>query len=412
MTDWQNRIVGFEPAIEPDQLLANPLNARRHPGDQRDAIRASLDTLGWVDVVKVNTRTGRMLDGHMRTEEALSAGVTVPVLFLDLTEDEERRMLATLDPIAGMATYDADVLADLIDGLEFEDALQGLLAKIGDEATSLPPLDKPGEGPDDPAPEPPVEPVTQVGDIWCLRDHRLMCADALNTENLDALHAGLTPAAVITDPPYGINVRTDWTADQGFAGSPSGGKHHDPVLGDDHPFDATTHRVYYSSTTEQFWFGADYYRRSLSDDDQSGSWLVWDKRTEESDPGYGSGFELIWSANRHKRDLLRVLWFGAFSDDRAESRARLHPTQKPTRLLAQIMTRWTKPGSLIADPFAGSGSTILAAHEAGRICHAMELDPRYVDVAARRFQEATGEVPVLAATGEPYNFLETSVAVV
>lgn len=151
--NWQSRIIGFDPAVEVDQLLANPLNARRHPGDQREAIRESLDRVGFVDAMKVNQRTGRMLDGHMRVEEVLTQGGTVPVLYLDLSEDEERYVLATLDPIAKMATYDAPVLADLLEGLEFEDALAGLIDGLTDEASTLPPLDD--DQPPDPEPDGP-----------------------------------------------------------------------------------------------------------------------------------------------------------------------------------------------------------------------------------------------------------------
>ena len=120
MTAWQQRIVGYEPDADPEQLLAHPLNARRHPGRQRDALRESLGKVGWVDVVKVNTVTGHVVDGHARVEEAITAGEAVPVVYLELDEDEERFVLATLDPISAMAEYDTEVLADLLDGLDIE----------------------------------------------------------------------------------------------------------------------------------------------------------------------------------------------------------------------------------------------------------------------------------------------------
>jgi hypothetical protein len=126
----RNRITGYDPAVDPTELLAHPLNARRHPGAQRDALRESLGKVGWVDVVKVNSATGHVVDGHARIEEALSSGDSVPVLYLDIDPDEERFVLATLDPIAGMATYDAEVLDLLLDGLEIES--EGLSAWLGD----------------------------------------------------------------------------------------------------------------------------------------------------------------------------------------------------------------------------------------------------------------------------------------
>lgn len=145
MTDqdpWASSIVEFDPAVDPEQLLAHPLNARRHPGEQRDALRESLGRVGWVDVVKVNTRTGHVVDGHARVEEAITAGSTVPVLWVDLSPEDERFVLATLDPISALATYDAEVLDQLLDGQSIES--DGLLALLNDQralAEGPPPLD-------------------------------------------------------------------------------------------------------------------------------------------------------------------------------------------------------------------------------------------------------------------------------
>lgn len=117
---WTTAIREFVPNVDPEQLLAHPLNARRHPGAQRDALRESLGKAGWVDVVKVNVRTGHVIDGHARVEEAISAGATVPVLYVDLDEQTERYVLATLDPISALATYDSEVMAELLQGQEIE----------------------------------------------------------------------------------------------------------------------------------------------------------------------------------------------------------------------------------------------------------------------------------------------------
>lgn len=143
---WANRITDYEPDVDPTQLLAHPLNARRHPRDQREALNATLGQVGWVDVVKVNRLTGHVVDGHARVEEAITRGENVQVLWLDLTEDEERYVLATLDPIAGMAVYDAEVLPLLREGIDFGDDLDGLLDGLQEGAYSLPPLDDDGNG--------------------------------------------------------------------------------------------------------------------------------------------------------------------------------------------------------------------------------------------------------------------------
>ncbi len=103
---WANRIVGSGEEA-PDQLLAHPSNWRTHPKAQREALREVLDTVGYVAQVIVNQRTGHLVDGHLRVEEALSHGQpTIPVLYVDLSPDEERLVLASLDPLAAMATTD------------------------------------------------------------------------------------------------------------------------------------------------------------------------------------------------------------------------------------------------------------------------------------------------------------------
>jgi DNA modification methylase len=254
-------------------------------------------------------------------------------------------------------------------------------------------------------PDAPAEPVTVLGDLWELGPHRLLCGNAQMPEHLDRLLEDSRPDAILTDPPYGMNLDTDYTvrprgSDRGLL-KDRPAKTYRPVLGDDEPFDAGFLAAQFSDVAEQFWFGADYYRRTLSEQDTDGSWLVWDKRGEGADNGIGSGFELIWSKQKHKRDLLRYFWYGAFG---AEASKRVHPTQKPTKLLAEILERWTKPGAVVADLFGGSGSVLIAAHGTSRAGRVMELDPYYCDVICRRYQEHAGTKPVLESTGQPHDF--------
>jgi hypothetical protein len=105
---WQNRIVGFEAAVDPEQLLANPANWRIHTLAQRAVLEGALDSIGWIQAVIVNTTTSHVVDGHQRIESAISKGEPVPVLYVQLTEDEEKAALATLDPIAALAGRDAE----------------------------------------------------------------------------------------------------------------------------------------------------------------------------------------------------------------------------------------------------------------------------------------------------------------
>lgn len=143
-TAWQNRIVAHED-VDPSSLVANPENWRRHPSYQRKAVGAVLDRVGWIQDVIVNRRTGHMIDGHLRVELALQRGETsVPVVVVELSEDEERLMLATLDPLAGMADTDAAMLSKLTAELALEDeTLTRLLADISSVPTPKVPSDRP-----------------------------------------------------------------------------------------------------------------------------------------------------------------------------------------------------------------------------------------------------------------------------
>jgi len=117
---WQNRIIGYKEE-PPEQLLANPHNPRRHPAQQRETLRASLDTIGIIDEITVNQRTGRLIDGHARVEEYISAGIPlVPVKYVDLSEEEELKAIAIFDAISALADYDQESLESLLDTIELD----------------------------------------------------------------------------------------------------------------------------------------------------------------------------------------------------------------------------------------------------------------------------------------------------
>jgi hypothetical protein len=129
-SDIRNRIVGHGNE-DPEQLLAHPQNFRRHPGPQLDALRGSLKELGWVKGVLVNRATGRVVDGHARVEEAMRQGQrSIPVDYVELSEEEERLALAVLDPISEMATRDEDQLRTLLSEIDTQD--EGLRALLKD----------------------------------------------------------------------------------------------------------------------------------------------------------------------------------------------------------------------------------------------------------------------------------------
>lgn len=135
---WQNRIVG-EGVESPTQLLANPSNWRIHPKHQQDALTAVLDKVGWVQRVIVNKRTQHIVDGHLRVSLAISRNEPeVPVVYVDLSEQEELAVLATIDPLSAMAATDSAKLAELLDSVQIDDAaLEAVLKGIGETSGAL-----------------------------------------------------------------------------------------------------------------------------------------------------------------------------------------------------------------------------------------------------------------------------------
>lgn len=142
-SNLENRIVRYDEAVDPEQLTAHPLNFRRHPVAQRKALRASIEGHGWVAPV-IATVDGTVIDGHARVEEALSGGVTVPVVFVDMDDDEAGSMILRLDPIAAMASHDSDVLGELLAREEWVADESALSETLG--AVLAKPVADPGSG--------------------------------------------------------------------------------------------------------------------------------------------------------------------------------------------------------------------------------------------------------------------------
>jgi DNA modification methylase len=230
-----------------------------------------------------------------------------------------------------------------------------------------------------------------------------MCGDSTSVDDIQSLIDGAIIDMIYTDPPYGMNLDTDFSSmknhldfaqEKGFVG---GKKYAKGIVDDFTP--GMIDAIFSVDSAEVFLWGADYYAELLPDRN-AGSWIVWDKRAngnddiEEdytSDKMYGSCFELCWSKNRHKRDIARVKWAGVFGTEQEPDRRRFHPTQKPVGLSVWFVERYSKSGQSVLDLFGGSGSTLLACEQTGRKCYMMELDPHYIDVIIQRWENLTGQ---------------------
>lgn len=256
--------------------------------------------------------------------------------------------------------------------------------------------------------EPPKEPKAKFGDIYQLGRHRLMCGDSTDKATVELLMNGNKADMVLSDPPYGMFLDTDFSDIKGSMKS-IGRKNHtkgnkyDKVIGDNEDFTPeliTTFFENFAYCKEMFLFGADYFAEILPNKNE-GSWLVWDKRKESQADAIGSEFELCWSKSKHKRRMLRHDWFGFLSSQNgADARNRVHPTQKPITLLVDIIEQWGNRCNNIVDLYGGSGSTLIACEQLNRNCYMMELDPKYIDVIIERWEQFTGEKAVLIESVE------------
>lgn len=187
--------------------------------------------------------------------------------------------------------------------------------------------------------------------------------------------------AVVTDPPYGMNLDTDFSKMKSkiFKGK-TGGVGYAAIKGDDSEF----HPQHLFISEKILLFGPDYYANQIP---KTGTWLVWDKRLDESaDKMWGSIFELIWVSIKCKKDILRHKWAGIFGMEREDEPIRLHPTQKPVGLMERCVN--LLKAERVLDAYMGSGTTGVACMNLGRKFIGIEIEPKYFDIACRRIDDA------------------------
>lgn len=399
-----NLAPGYElaAAVPVGDLRPHPKNPNQ--GDV-GAIVESIETVGFYGVVvaqkPTDTRkTGRILAGEHRWRAAKAEGAeTIPVCWVDVTDADADRILLADNQIARLGLMDQAAQAAMLQALAGTD--QGLAGTgwDGDDLDDLlRELDNATSGRGDGAKDktdPDAPEMTADGDVWTLGRHRLICGDSFDPEVLAKLTDGHRVDMVWTDPPYGMNLDTH------FSGGHRGAGDYRKVEGDDAPFDPKPLLSALDGIPEQFWWGADYYRSALPD---GGAWIVWDKRSDstEADPldaATGNHFELCWTKATHRREIARVLWNGWNGLASDDTTSRVHPTQKPVKLVRWFLDRYK--GDTILDLFAGSGPLAIACEDTQRTALLIEKDRRYCDLIAKRWADYTGQTPQLNGTPTP-----------
>lgn len=397
----------YEPLVSLDQL-------HRHPANPNDGdlglLCTLLDANGFAGAVMAQESTGILVDGETRLDAAQANGMRgLPVIWLDISDDERDRLLAEWNYSGRMGRDDEAKLIALLQGLATS---PGGLAGTGRTGSDLDDLitrlngrQPSGRTDPDDAPEPPAEPVTRPGDLWLAGPHRLLCGDATSPADVKRVMDGLGPAVIIyADPPYGMSTVPK---DGGVSRSKlAKAARYMPVAGDGDTATATAAFALLAAEyphAAHVWWGANHYAASAGLPDAS-CWLVWDKDNGGSD---FADAELAWTNHRGAVRLLRHMWAGML---RASERdKRVHPTQKPV-VLAEWAFRIADPDAkadTVLAPFAGSGSDLIAAHRTGRTGALIEIEPPYCDVILARWEAHTGIIPERVqpdGTTEPVSF--------
>lgn len=358
-------------------------NAKLHPEEQIEQIKTSIEMYGNNDPIAVWGDDNIIVEGHGRYMALKELGATTAeIIRLDHLTDEQRREYALVhNKLTMNSDFDFDILAEELDDLDFGGF---------DFGFEFDDADDPLEIIEDEAPEPPEEPTTKLGDIYQLGQHRLICGDCTYTETFDALMNGEKCDCVLTDPPYGINA----VGDNGEVGADFGiaqkGKY-SKVIADDTT--ETAEQAYYQLSQicdKLILWGGNYFLDFLPPSD---GWLIWDKRNDSGIRNTFADGEMAWCSFHTPVRIYHQLWNGMIRE--GEHEKRVHPTQKPVRMLGEILKDFTNEGDIVVDVFGGSGSTLIACEQLNRKCYMCELDERYCDVIVQRWENFTGEKAIL-----------------
>lgn len=399
-----------------EDLIPYARNARTHSDEQVARIAASIKEFGWTNPIIIDGENG-IVAGHGRTLAARKLGLTeVPCIELkNLTETQKRAYILADNRLALDAGWDNEMLAlelgDLKDaGVDLE--LTGFSDEELDELLETP--TESVDGDEDEAPEPQEDPVSKRGDVWILGAHRVMCGDSCSADDISKLFGstGGTPTVslYLTDPPYNVAYE--------------GGTKDALTIQNDNMEDGQFRQ-----------FLVDAFSMADTVMKPGAVFYIWHADSEGfnfrgacRDVGWPVRECLIWAKNMFVMGRQDYQWrhepclYGwkegaahKWYSDRSQStvlefdkptRNGVHPTMKPVELFRYLMENSSKKGDVVFDSFGGSGTTLIASEETGRVARLMELDPRYVDVIVKRWQEMTGKEATLEETGATFNSLQ------
>ena len=385
------------------ELIPADYNPRKIDKNAFEQLKISLESFKCVEPAVINTNPDRLniiVGGHQRIKAAKALKwKDFPCIELDLTLEEEKELNIRLNKNTGEFDFDM-----LVENFEIEDLVQW---GFDEDELGLDDIEEVGEveGEDD-VPEAPEKPITVLGDVWTLGDHRLVCGDSTSITDVDKLMDGNKADMVFTDPPYGMSYGGGRA---GKVGSNDGTvKKHGVILGDELRGDGLIGMISDSISAAKIsaksgaalyicfpWRTYSEFEAALLNIDvKPSACIVWDKKSIGlGNANYRPQHEFIfyikggtWHGDKSQSDVWHM--------SRGATGAYVHPTQKPVELIEKAIHNSSKSGDYIHDCFGGSGSTLIACEKAKRKCFMMELDEKYCDVIIKRWQEFTGKEAV------------------
>ena len=402
----RNRIVATQ-RVKASELLDHPSNWRSHPARQRAALEGAVADLGQVQAVTVRQLPDgklQLVDGHLR--KAVWGDQEITVNVVDLDDEEAKKALVSLDPIAAMATRNEEELAKLLASVETEQAgLQALLERLGKAPSGG--LTSPDE-----ITEPVKDSGVKLGDLFELGGHRILCGDSTKQEDVDRLLDGEKPFLLLTDPPYGVKLEMEWRdklnknklgkAEPSYLRTEG---HRNTSISADTRADWRAAFELVPSLTVAYVWHADRFTIEVGTGlrrigFQLAQMIIWDKGFPALGRNhYAYQHEPCWYARKKgsppftARLMQPTIWAApspkmimSGSDEEKID----HPTQKPALLYTTPITNHLPKGGAFWEPFSGSGTAIIAAEQTERRCLAMELAPEYVAAAIARWERFTG----------------------
>jgi len=346
-----------------------------------------------------------VIAGHGRVLAARKLGLTeLPVMVACGWSEAKKQAYRIADnKLALNAGWDPELLrSELADLRAMGQDLQ-MIGFAEDEITALFSAGRLGLTDPDLAPEPLPVPVTQPGEVWLLGEHRLVCGDCTEAAIVGAALAGANPHLLVSDPPYGVGYDPAWRNRAGMSTSRRTGK-----VANDDTADWRAAYALFPGDVAYVWHAslrsADFAQSLIASGFELRAQIIWAKDQLQISRGHyhwqhepcwfavRKGATAHWQGDRKQTTLWQI-------GSRGQDTQTEHGTQKPVECMRRPIVNNSFPGDGIYEPFCGSGTSIIAAEMTGRICHAIEIDPVYVDVAVRRWEAYTGATARLEVAG-------------